>query len=169
MKHPHNRQIKRIFLSFLFIAFLGLVYSPKVLACLGNNVCLTSGETCCSGHSEYAAFCGGPRCADSGASNIEVSTITTTATKIPNTFNIGQLLTGGGFNLLNFVFILVGLFFFANLIMAGWDFMMSSGDAKKVSGATTRLMNGVIGLIMTMAAFIIVRLITNILGLGNLV
>ncbi|HOX96402.1 MAG TPA: hypothetical protein PLI45_03390 [Candidatus Woesebacteria bacterium] len=99
----------------------------------------------------------------------DISTITTTATKIPNTFNIGQILTEGGFNLINFIFIIVGLFFFANLIMAGWDYMMSSGDAKKISAATTRLMNGIIGIIMVVAAFIIVRLVTNVLGLGNLI
>lgn len=103
------------------------------------------------------------------SSDVSISTITTTATKIPNTLNLSSLLTGGGFNLINFVFIIIGLLFFANLIMAGWDYMFSSGDPKKVTAATTRLINGVIGLAVAAAAFIVVRLITTMLGLGNLI
>ena len=103
------------------------------------------------------------------ADDVSISTITTTATKIPNSSNIANILNGKGFDLINFIFIIIGLIFFANLVMAGWDYMMSSGDPKKVVAATTRLINGLIGLIMAVAAFIVVRLITNALGLGNLV
>ena len=91
------------------------------------------------------------------------------APKLAGITNIGGILTGGGFNLINFIFIIVGLIFFANLIMAGWDFMFSSGDPKKVSAAGTRIVNGLIGLIMAFVAFVIVRLVTNVLGLGNLI
>lgn len=85
------------------------------------------------------------------------------------TVTLGGLLTGGGFNLIDFVFIIIGLIFFATLVMAGWDYMLSSGDPKKVAAATTRILNGVVGLIMVAVAFVIVRLITNFLGLGTLV
>jgi hypothetical protein len=103
------------------------------------------------------------------ADDVSISTITTTATKIPNSSNIAGILTGGGFDLINFIFIIIGLIFFANLVMSGWDYMMSSGDPKKVAAATTRVINGLIGLVMAVAAFIVVRLITNVLGLGNLI
>lgn len=103
------------------------------------------------------------------AADVNISNLYNPATKIPIASKISDLLTGGGFNLINFVFILIGLLFFANLIMAGWDFMMSSGDPKKVAGASTRLVNGFIGLIMAVVAFVVVRLITNVLGLGNLI
>ncbi len=83
--------------------------------------------------------------------------------------NLGDLLTGGGFNLINFIFIIVGLVFFANLIITGWGYMLSSGDPKKVQIATSRLTNGFVGLIMVALAFVIVRLVTSILGLDNLV
>lgn len=83
--------------------------------------------------------------------------------------SIAGLLKGNGLDLINFVFIIIGLIFFANLIMVGWDFMMSTGDAKKVAAASTRLINGFIGLVMAIVAFLVVRLITNVLGLGNLV
>jgi len=84
---------------------------------------------------------------------------------------IGDLLKGkdGGVDVINLVFIIIGLIFFANLIMVGWEYMMNSGDPKKVQATNLRLINGLIGLILAFVAFIIVRLITNILGLGTLV
>jgi TRAP-type C4-dicarboxylate transport system permease small subunit len=72
-------------------------------------------------------------------------------------------------DLLNLVFVLVGLLFFASLVMAGWEYMMSSGDPKKVASATTRFMNSLIGLIIAFTAYLVVRIITNFLGLGNVV
>lgn len=91
------------------------------------------------------------------------------APSIPLDSKITDLLSLNHFNLINFIFVIIGLVFFANLIMAGWDFMFSSGDPKKVSGAGTRLVNGFIGLILTIVAFVIVRLITKVLGLDNLI
>jgi len=81
--------------------------------------------------------------------------------------NIGDIFTKGGFDLINIIFIIIGLIFFANLIMVGWEYMLSSGDTKKVQAASTRLTNGLIGLIMAIAAYIIVRLISQVLGLGG--
>jgi hypothetical protein len=100
---------------------------------------------------------------------VAISKITGTATKIPNTAKITDLLSLDHFNLINFVFIIIGLIFFANLVLAGWEFMMSSGDPKKVTGASTRIVNGLIGLILAVVAFVAVRLVTNVLGLGTLV
>jgi len=86
-------------------------------------------------------------------------------------FTIAGLLKGkdDGVDVVNLIFIIIGLVFFANLIMVGWEYMMSSGDPKKVQASNTRLINGLVGLILAFVAFIIVRLITNILGLGTLV
>jgi hypothetical protein len=101
--------------------------------------------------------------------NVEISKLYNPAPNVPLTSKIADLLSLDKFNLINFIFIIIGLIFFANLIMTGWDFMMSSGDPKKVTAASTRLVNGFIGLVMAIVAFIIVRLITNVLGLGNLI
>ncbi|KKT83043.1 MAG: hypothetical protein UW80_C0023G0001, partial [Microgenomates group bacterium GW2011_GWC1_44_9] len=43
----------------------------------------------------------------------------------------------------------------------------SSGDPKKISAATTRLLNSFIGILMVFTAFVVVRLITTMLGLGT--
>jgi TRAP-type C4-dicarboxylate transport system permease small subunit len=72
-------------------------------------------------------------------------------------------------DLLTLVFVLVGLLFFASLVMAGWEYMMSSGDPKKVASATTRFTNSLVGLIIAFTAYLIVRVITNFLGLGNVI
>jgi hypothetical protein len=101
--------------------------------------------------------------------SVNISGLYNPAPKIPLTSKVTDIFTKGGFDLINFVFIIIGLIFFANLVMAGWDYMMSSGDPKKVAAATTRLINGFVGLIMAVAAFVVVRLITNVLGLGNLI
>jgi len=103
------------------------------------------------------------------ASDVSLSTLPNPAPKIPLASKITDLLSFQHFNLINFVFIIIGLAFFANLVMAGWDYMLSSGDPKKVQAATTRILNGFVGLIIAFAAFIIVRLVTNVLGLGNLI
>lgn len=92
-------------------------------------------------------------------------------TTIPNSkfttvTDVAQLITGGGFNLLDVVFFFVGLAFFANLVLAGWDYMLSTGDLKKVSAATSRFTNGLIGLIMAITAFLVVRTLAKIIGLG---
>lgn len=101
------------------------------------------------------------------ASDVSISTITGPAKNIQNDWKLTDLFSKGGFNLITFIYVIIGLVFFANLIMAGWEFMLSSGDPKKVQSATTRILNGFIGLILAVAAFIIVRLISQVLGLGG--
>lgn len=104
------------------------------------------------------------------AEGVSISTLENPASKVPISTSISGLLTlTNGVNILNLIFLFVGLFFFVNLVMAGWDFMMSSGDPKKIAAATTRIQNGFIGLIMAFTAFIVVRIIVTMLGLGTLI
>ena len=103
------------------------------------------------------------------AQDTNISNLYNPAPKIPLASNISNLLTKGGFNLIDFLFVIIGLIFFAMLVMAGWDYMLSSGDPKKVAAATTRLINALVGLVISVVAFLLVRLVTNMLGLSNLV
>ena len=100
---------------------------------------------------------------------VEISKLYNPAPNIPLTSKITDLFgkQTGGFWLLNLIFIIIGLIFFANLVMAGISYMTSAGDSKKVSAANTRIINGLMGLIMAVAAFIIVRLLSQVLGLGG--
>jgi len=100
---------------------------------------------------------------------VKISELTNPATKIPLTRTLSTLITSSGFNLLEFVFVLIGLAFFANLVMAGWDYLLSSGDPKKISAASSRITNGLIGLIMAVTAFVVVRTITSVLGVPGII
>ncbi len=92
-----------------------------------------------------------------------------TGGKIAPGSNLAKLLSGDnpGQSILNLVFTLIGVFFFFNIVMAGWDYMLSSGDPKKVQGASTRFLNGFIGLILALTAFIIVKIVTSFVGVGE--
>lgn len=103
------------------------------------------------------------------ADTAEISKLSNPAGNVDKSGNLGKLLSGSGFNLFDLVFVLVGLAFFANLVMAGWDYMMSSGDPKKISSATSRITNGFIGLIMAMTAFLVVRTIVELLGIKGII
>ncbi len=83
-----------------------------------------------------------------------------------NKLNIGDLLTK--LKVFPLVFFLAGLIFFFNLLYAAWDYILSSGDAKKIAGATSRILNAFVGIVIVLASFIIVRIILAILGLQDL-
>jgi len=72
-------------------------------------------------------------------------------------------------DLINLIFVIVGLLFFASLIIAGWEYMMSSGDPKEVAGATTRFTNSLLGLIMSFVAYLVVKIVLSFLGIGSLI
>ncbi len=53
------------------------------------------------------------------------------------------------------------------LIWGGYDFMMSQGNAEKVKSAQAKITAGLIGFILLILSFFIVRLIAKIFGLDN--
>lgn len=77
---------------------------------------------------------------------------------------ISDLLSKGGVDLINLVFVGLGIFFFFNLVLAGWDYLLSSGDPKKAAIASTRITNGLTGLIMAVTAFLVVKIFSTMLG-----
>lgn len=83
------------------------------------------------------------------------------------TGTISDLLSKGGVDLINLVFIIVGILFFFNLILAGWDYMLSSGDPKKAAVASSRFTNGLTGLIMAITAFLVVKIFSTIFGFST--
>ena len=85
----------------------------------------------------------------------------------PATWNIAGLLTGGtgSFSLVNLAFFLVGLVFFANLVIAAITYIMSEGSPDNISKANSRFTTGLIGLIVVFASFVIVRLVAALFDL----
>lgn len=99
---------------------------------------------------------------------VDISGLSYPGQKIQNSFNLGDLLTKGGFNVINFVFFLAGLIFFINLLGAGWEYLLSTGDQKKVASATTRFSNAVFGIFTVLASFVIIRIVLSVLGIDSI-
>lgn len=53
------------------------------------------------------------------------------------------------------------------LIWGGYDFMMSGGAPEKVKGAQAKITTGIIGFVLLICSFIIVKLIALIFGFGG--
>lgn len=76
---------------------------------------------------------------------------------------IGGILSGGGFSVISVIFFFVGLSFFFSLVMAGWEYIVSTGDPKKISSATTRFINSLLGIAIALASFLIVRIFSQMI------
>lgn len=64
--------------------------------------------------------------------------------------------------------VLAGVFFIVYFLMAAFKWLTAGGDSGKVSQATTQITQGVIGLVLVVAAFSIIGLIGTVLGLNLL-
>lgn len=94
---------------------------------------------------------------------VDISSLTYPGQTIDNSWDLGQLLTGT--NLITFVFFLAGLVFFFNLLLAAWEYLLSTGDPKKIAGATQRLLNSFTGMVVVLGSFVIVRIVLSVLGI----
>jgi len=100
---------------------------------------------------------------------VEISTLDNPASNLVNITTIGEILAGGtGFSLINIIFFIAGTVFFFSLAIAGWQYMLSSGDPKKIAQASGRLNNSIIGLIVVIASFLITNVIATIIGADSI-
>jgi hypothetical protein len=83
--------------------------------------------------------------------------------------SLGGILTGGGFNLFDFLFFLAGAFFLGSLLMASIEYVTSEGDPGKINSATKRITNALVGLVIVFASFVIIRIAASIFGYGDIV
>ena len=67
--------------------------------------------------------------------------------------------------ILPYLFPLAGLLLFLYLVFAGFQFLTSGGDPKKVEQAKQRLTNGIIGFLIVFISYWLVQIIARILGL----
>jgi len=63
---------------------------------------------------------------------------------------------------------IVGVLSVIMLIVGGVKYILSGGDQKKVSDAKNTLLYAIIGLIIAVLSFAIIRFVLNALGAGNL-
>jgi hypothetical protein len=105
------------------------------------------------------------------ATDVDLSGLIRTANPATE-FPIGDqtiqgILTGGGFSLIDFIFFLIGVAFLGSLLMAALKYVTSEGSSDKISQANKRIINSLIGLIITLASFIIIKLAATIFGYGQ--
>jgi len=71
--------------------------------------------------------------------------------------NVLQIITAGA-----------GIIFFCMFILGGFQYMSSQGDAKGLANANTTLFNSAIGLIGMIGSYLILKLISDLTGIPEL-
>ncbi|MEK7592150.1 MAG: hypothetical protein AAB508_02015 [Patescibacteria group bacterium] len=85
----------------------------------------------------------------------------------PNNFrftNIGSIINGA----IQFIFIAAGIGLLAMLVFAGYDFLTSAGDAKKLESGKQRMTNALIGFLLIFSAYWVVQIAGKIFGLTEI-
>jgi hypothetical protein len=72
-------------------------------------------------------------------------------------------------NVIQFVVSISGVAFFIMLLVGGFSFLFSAGDAKKLEQARGTLTNAIVGLIVVVSAYIILRIIGVFTGTSDLI
>ena len=67
---------------------------------------------------------------------------------------------------LPFVFGAAGIALLIYLVMGGLQMMTSRGDPKAIQGAQAKITNALIGFVIVIISFVLVRLIGQLLGIG---
>jgi len=60
------------------------------------------------------------------------------------------------------------VYFTIQIILAGFNFLTSEGDEKKVEAARKRITDGLVGIVIVVAAVTLASLIGRIVGLGDI-
>ena len=84
------------------------------------------------------------------------------ATDAPGIFN--QFFSG----FIGLLTIIAFLWFIINFFVGAFEIMTSGGDKGKLEGARRRLMTGIIGIVVVIAAIFIVQLIGSIIGIPDI-
>ncbi|MDD3734943.1 MAG: TrbC/VirB2 family protein [Candidatus Pacebacteria bacterium] len=85
------------------------------------------------------------------------------ATNVKNTTNVQKLMN----NIRNIVFGVCMFIAIVMLIWAGVGFMTASGDPNKIASARSKLMYGLIGVAVAVAAAGLIQLVKNLLGAAS--
>jgi hypothetical protein len=80
-----------------------------------------------------------------------------------------EKITGVVSSVIGLLTIISSIWFLFQLIFGGYEWISSAGDAKKLATARQRITNGLLGLIIVIAAWAIVALVGQFLGYDILV
>ncbi|MCL4374715.1 hypothetical protein M1523_02540 [Patescibacteria group bacterium] len=90
----------------------------------------------------------------------------------------GQIITGplgSGLNtlgdvvnrLVTFIYPLAAGVLFLIIVWGGYDFLTSQGAADKIKSAQAKITAGIIGFVLLLVSYLLVKLVALIFGLGN--
>jgi len=77
--------------------------------------------------------------------------------------SLGEIITQS----LSFIMPMAGIVLLFVLISGGYDYMMSQGNPDKIKSGQAKITSGIVGFILLILSFLIVRLIALIFGLGG--
>ena len=77
----------------------------------------------------------------------------------PNIEGLTQLLTNG----LRLAMLVAGIYAFLNMIIAGYNFISSGGDAKAIANAWQKIYMSILGLTIIVASFLIAAIVGYLL------
>jgi|SRR3989344_3700782 len=83
--------------------------------------------------------------------------------KFASGITLGNIITA----LLGYILPLAGMALLLYLLFAGFQFLTSGGDPKKVEQAKERLTSALVGFVIVFAAYWIVQIVGTVLGLGS--
>lgn len=81
--------------------------------------------------------------------------------KFPITTTLGDIIS----KILPYVFTGAGFALLIYLILGAFQFLTSGGDPKAVEAARNKITNAIIGFVIIFAAFLLIKVLENILGL----
>ena len=81
----------------------------------------------------------------------------------PNLQTVGDLVN----RVVQFLIPLAAIILLIVFIWGGYDYMMSQGSPEKVKSAQAKITTGIIGLVILLISYAIVRLISSIFGIGG--
>jgi hypothetical protein len=82
--------------------------------------------------------------------------------------NLNYLISLQDYGIVNIIFFVAGVALIINLILAGIGLMTSAGDPSKIKAGQTRIINGLLGMLLTLSAYFIIRLVGTILNLPGI-
>jgi len=80
-----------------------------------------------------------------------------------------QKVTGAVSAIIGFLTIVGSIWFMFQLLFGGYEWISSSGDTKKLTNARQRIMNGFFGLVIVIAAWIMIAVVGKFFGYDILI
>lgn len=66
-----------------------------------------------------------------------------------------------------FIYPLAGVLLFLYLVWGGYDFLLSRGNPEKIKAGQGKMTAAIVGFVLLIMSYLLVKLIANIFGLGS--